>query len=371
MGIKLAHILDDMTAPAQLYEKMEGGVLRCTACAHRCRMRPGRRGICQMRFNRDGELRVPWGYVAGAQSDPIEKKPFYHLLPGSAALTFGMLGCDFHCGFCQNWLTSQVLRDPQAAANSDIIQRVSPEQIVAYARSNESAVIVSSYNEPLITTEWALEIFRMARQVRLRTAFVSNGNATPEALKALQPYLNAYKIDLKSMQDKNYRLLGGRLKPVLDTIRMAHEMGLWVEVVTLVIPGFNDRAEELWDAARFLTSVSPDIPWHVTAYHPDYKHSAPATLAASLQQAADIGQEAGLRFVYAGNLPGRVGSLENTYCPDCRNLLVQRRGFTVMDYHITPQGECPKCAHLIPGIWTEKPDTVCSGGWGIPRRINL
>jgi pyruvate formate lyase activating enzyme len=371
MVSRLVELLDELTAPGELVEKLADDGLRCTACAHRCRIRPGRRGICQVRFNQDGELRVPWGYVAGVQSDPIEKKPFYHLLPGSDALTFGMLGCNFHCDFCQNWLTSQALRDPKAVVNPDIIQRISPEQLVAYALYHGAGVIVSSYNEPLITTEWALEIFRTARQARLRTAYVSNGNATPEVLKALQPFLSACKIDLKTMQDKNYRLLGGRLKPILDTITMASALGLWVEVVTLVIPGFNDSPEELWDAARFLASVSPDIPWHVTAYHPDYQRNAPSTSAASLQQAADIGQEAGLRHVYAGNLPGRVGSLENTYCHSCKTLLIQRRGFTVKSYTITPQGTCPKCKLPIAGIWTDKPELAHIEGLGVPKRVNL
>ena len=183
-------------------------------------------------------------------------------------------------------------------------------------------------------------------------AHVSNGNATPEALAYLRPYLAAYKIDLKTMQDRHYRELGGVLQHVLDTIRMAHELGLWVEVVTLVIPGFNDSPAELWDAARFLASVSPDIPWHVTAFHPDYKMTdRPATPAATLQQAAEIGQEAGLHYVYAGNLPGRVGSLEDTLCPHCQTLLVQRRGYTVLENRLSGRSTCPNCGETIPGVW--------------------
>jgi pyruvate formate lyase activating enzyme len=204
----------------------------------------------------------------------------------------------------------------------------------------------------------------------LGCAYVSNGNATPEALRMLQPYLDAYKIDLKSMQDKNYRKLGGVLKNVLDTIQYASQLGIWVEVVTLVVPGFNDDPEELWDAARFLASISQDIPWHVTAYHPDYKmldnHATPIT---TLQTAAEIGQEAGLNYVYAGNIPGRVGSLENTYCPHCQELLVSRRGFVIRDYKITAKGTCPKCGVRVAGRWTDEPESVHLGGWGLPRRI--
>ena len=323
-----------------------------------------------MRFNDSGELRVPWGYVSGAQVDPIEKKPFAHLLPGSDVLTFGMLGCDFHCDFCQNWLTSQALRDPTSDLSLDYVQRVTPEQLVNYAVRSGAELIASSYNEPLITSEWAVAIFKLARQAGLRCAFVSNGNATLEVLQYLRPYLSAYKIDLKTMNDRRYRSLGGVLKNVLDSIILAHTLGLWVEVVTLVIPGFNDSSEELWDAARFLTSVSPDIPWHVTAFHPDYKMPDPSpTPPLTLQRAAEIGQEAGLRYVYAGNLPGRVGSLEDTYCSNCLEPLIIRRGYTILAYKITAQGACPKCGTAVAGVWTDKPEKVHTGGWGLPRRI--
>jgi len=305
-----------------------------------------------VRFNQAGELRVPWGYVAALQADPVEKKPFAHVLPGSIALTFGMLGCDFHCGFCQNWLTSQALRDPLAADSIDTVQRVTPEQIVAYARRAGASILASSYNEPLITSEWAVDVFKVAQKAGLRCVFVSNGNATPEALDYLRPYLSAYKVDLKSMQEKRYREMGSVLQHVLDTIQRAHALGLWVEVVTLVIPGFNDSVDELWEAARFLVSVSPDIPWHVTAFHPEYKMDhVPPTTVNTLQQAAEIGQEAGLRYVYAGNIPGKVGSLEDTHCPACGSRLVARYGYRIQANRITPQGTCPDCGATIAGIW--------------------
>ncbi len=345
--------LDALTRPAapELIQPLDDGALRCLACAHRCRIWPGRRGVCQVRFNQDGELRVPWGYVVAAHADPIEKKPFNHFLPGAIAFTFGMLGCDFHCGYCQNWVTSQPLRDGFDLDDS-MIQRVTPEQLVRSAQRCGAQVMASSYNEPLITSEWAADVFTLARQAGMRCAYISNGNATPEVLAFLRPYLTAYKVDLKTMQDAHYRSLGGVLHNVLDSIRMAHAMGLWVEVVTLVVPGFNDSIEELWEAARFITSVSPDIPWHVTAFHPEYRMTdRQRTTQQTLLRAAEIGQEAGLRYVYAGNLPGRVGSLEDSFCPRCQARLVRRSGFYVLENRVTADGKCPSCGERVPGVW--------------------
>ncbi len=356
----LSEQLDPMTVPVEtLVERQPAGAVRCLACGHRCLIKPGRRGICQVRYNDGGVLKAPWGYVAALNVDPIEKKPFFHVMPGEDVLTFGMLGCDFHCGYCQNSFTSQAMRDPASASAVSLARRATPEQLVATAVRNGAKLVASSYNEPLITSEWAVSVFEEAAKAGLKCAFVSNGNATPEALDYLHPHLVAYKVDLKTMQDKQYRKLGGVLQHVLDTIRRAHDLGLWVEVVTLVVPGFNDSPEELWDAARFIASVSADIPWHVTAFHPDYKMTDRGpTGVKGLQQAAEIGQEAGLHYVYAGNLRGRVGSLEDTLCPQCGERLIQRQGFTVLDYRITPQGTCPKCATPVPGIWSSTPPAL-------------
>jgi pyruvate formate lyase activating enzyme len=348
----VAEALDRLTAPGSLVQTLPGGEVRCLACGHRCLIRPGRRGICRVRFNQDGVLRVPWGYVAGLQCDPTEKKPFYHLLPGSDTLTFGMLGCDFHCSFCQNWLSSQTLRDPHSDVAAQAIRRISPEAIVEQGLRLGAQVVASSYNEPLITSEWALAIFERASAAGLHCAYVSNGNATPEVLQALRPYLTAFKVDLKTMQDRQYRRLGGVLAHVLESIQGAHALGLWVEVVTLVVPGFNDSTDELMEAARFLAGVSPDIPWHVTAFHPDYRLvDAPPTPPATLIRAAEIGQEAGLKFVYAGNLPGRSGDYEHTSCPSCGTRLIERLGFAVLTYHLSDAGACPTCGQSIPGVW--------------------
>ena len=367
----LSEKLDRLTITGEVYEKYEDGSLRCFACAHRCLIKPGRRGICQVRFNQDGELRVPYGYVAACQVDPVEKKPFSHFLPGSDALTFGMLGCDLHCSYCQNWITSQFGRDAESDLAVSAVEETTPDQLVRAAQRSGANILVSSYNEPLITSEWAVSVFKQAKQAGMQCAYVSNGNATPEVIEYLKPYLTAYKVDLKSMQDKQYRKLGCVLNNVLDTIRLAHEAGLWVEVVTLVIPGFNDSPSELWDAARYIASVSKDIPWHVTAFHPDYKMSASATPAETLRTAAEIGQEAGLHYVYAGNLPGKVGSYEDTLCPNCGTRLIERRGYTLLDYKITAEGRCPDCQAKIAGVWTDHPETVRLGGMGYPRRARL
>jgi pyruvate formate lyase activating enzyme len=215
-------------------------------------------------------------------------------------------------------------------------------------------VVVSSYNEPLITSEWAVAIFKEAKQAGLMCAYVSNGNNTPEVMEYLRPYLDAYKVDLKCMSDKNYRTLGGTLQNTLDGIKRARDLGLWVEVVTLVIPGFNDSNDELWEAARFLAGLSPDIPWHVTAFHKDYKMVEPDnTPAQTLIRAAEIGREAGLRYVYAGNLPGNVGEYETTSCPRCSYQLVKRSGYVIQKYKITSEGKCPKCGEKIAGLWSK------------------
>ncbi len=366
----LAEVLDARTRPGELYQRLEDNKVRCYACGHRCLIRPGRRGICQVRFNRDGVLYVPWGYVAALQVDPIEKKPFFHAYPGSDALTFGMLGCDYHCPYCQNWLTSQALRDPASDLAIGLIRDVTPEELVDMALRHRARSVISSYNEPLITSEWAKAIFHLAKERGLATGYVSNGNATREVLEYLRPVTDLYKIDLKTMNDKHYRQLGGVLQHVLDTIRMTYEMGFWVEVVTLVVPGFNDSEGELREAARFIASVSPNIPWHVTAFHPDYKMTdPPPTSVRTLIRAAEIGREEGLHFVYAGNLPGRVGPFENTWCPKCNTLLIERVGYVILQYNITGEGTCPKCGTAIPGRWPKDPAEVRLGGPGWPRVV--
>ena len=346
----IAPILASRTVPAapELVERLADGRLRCYSCGHRCPIPEGREGVCRVRYNEGGVLKVPWGYVGALQCDPIEKKPFFHALPGSDALSFGMLGCDLHCAYCQNWFTSQSVRDPEAVGQP---RDVAPETLSELAQESGAPTVVSTYNEPLITSEWAVAVFREAKARGLYTAYVSNGNGTPQVLDYIRPWVDFYKVDLKSMDDKHYRQLGGVLQNVLDSIQGIHARGVWLEVLTLIIPGFNDSDEELAKAAGFVASVSKDVPWHVTAFHPDYKMTDRGpTPAETLVRAARIGTAAGLRYVYAGNLPGRVGEWENTRCPECRTVVVERFGFRVVRNRLE-RGACPTCSMPIPGRW--------------------
>ncbi len=354
----LADVLDRQTTVGSLYVR-EDERLRCVACGHRCLIGEGKRGICKVRYVEDGELRVPFGYVAGLQCDPVEKKPFFHVYPGSDALTFGMMGCDLHCSYCQNWVTSQALRDSSAVAP---VRPVTPTGLVELAQREGARLVVSSYNEPLITAEWAVAVFERAKAAGLACAFVSNGNATPEVLDFLAPWIVAYKVDLKSFDDHHYRTLGGTLSNITETIGMVHARGIWLEIVTLVIPGFNDSEAELRSMARFLASISRDIPWHVTAFHKDYRMTdADATSPEKLVRACEIGAAEGLRYVYAGNLPGRVGPWENTRCAGCGERLIERNGYLIRGYHVTADGSCPRCQTSLPGLWPHDRNDVRTG----------
>jgi pyruvate formate lyase activating enzyme len=271
---------------------------------------------------------------------------------------------------CQNWLTSQAMRDPASDVSINFIRKMTPEDMVQLAHRTNASAVVSSYNEPLITSEWAVEIFKEAKAAGLMCAYVSNGNNTPEVMEYIRPYISAYKVDLKCMQDKNYRKLGGVLQHTLDGIKRAHDLGLWVEIVTLTIPGFNDSNEELWDAARFIAGISRDIPWHVTAFHKDYKMTDnDNTDVKTLLRAAEIGKEAGLKFVYAGNLPGMVGEYEDTFCPQCNYRLIHRIGYSIKEYHITGDGKCPQCHSRVPGLWHTDPSKVVLNGGGMPLPV--
>ena len=519
--VTLEQVLSGLAREGELYERLPEGKVRCYSCGHRCLILPGQKGVCKVRWNEDGRLMVPWGYVAALQVDPVEKKPFFHAYPGSRALSFGMLGCDYHCSYCfpgdtpvltptdavpiraifddapeelaapdrhvrfpqgiqvltasgevrpvvkafrhlyrgpltvvqpmylpavrctpdhrwlattdpvegrieevaasdlvpdhflfvpkpslrllkddvptfsfreignnflvsvksvttepfegdvfnlevdeehsyvagfcavkncQNWLTSQALRDPVAGVPP---QEITPKGFVDLAFRHNAKILTSTYNEPLITSEWAVEVFKEGKARGLVCSYVSNGNATPEVLEYIRPWVDLYKVDLKGFDDKHYRKLGGILKTVLDSIRLIHEKGFWLEIVTLVVPGFNDSNEELRDIARFLISVSPDIPWHVTAFHQDYKMTdRENTSVRALMRAAEIGVVEGLRYVYAGNLPGMVGPFENTCCPSCKTVLIERVGYRILKDLLTPnRGKCPSCGQAIPGRW--------------------
>jgi len=367
----LRSVLDERVRQADplLYEKLENHRVRCFACGHCCPIPEGQSGVCKVRYNRGGTLYVPWGYTAGTQCDPVEKKPFFHAHPGALAYSFGMLGCDLHCAYCQNWVTSQALRDSNAVSPP---LTTSPDLLVRDAIAQGAKILVSTYNEPLITSEWAVAVFKEAKAAGLLTGFVSNGNATPQVLDYLGPWLDLYKVDLKSFDDRHYHELGGRIGPILESIRRIHEMGLWLEIVTLLIPGFNDSAEELRRLTEFLSSISPDIPWHVTAFHGDYKMTDTRdTRPEDLLRATEIGQQSGLRYMYAGNLPGAAGEWENTRCPQCRETLIQRYGYMIMDYRLTPDGHCPHCAAVIPGRWATRFEGQIASRPFLPRRSSL
>jgi len=344
-------ILDNNTRAGELVLTTEKNSLICTACGHRCRLRPGQRGVCKVRYNEEGVLKVPFNYTAGLHNDPIEKKPFFHVLPGTQAMSFGMLGCDFKCSYCQNWFTSQTLRDEAATLK---FQATTPEEICRQAERSGSRTVVSTYNEPLITSEWAVEVFREARARGMMTGYVSNGHGTPEVLEYLEPWLDLFKIDLKCFDEKKYRQLGGSFEGVLETIRTVFAMGFWLEIVTLVVPGYNDSEQELTAMAEFISSVSPDIPWHVTGFYPTYKmNDRESTSIELLLKARGMGLAAGLKFVYTGNRPGRVGSTENTTCPKCGCTLIGRHGFVVRANRLK-NGACPDCGEAIPGRWNPR-----------------
>jgi pyruvate formate lyase activating enzyme len=367
----LRSVLDERVQEAdpRLYEKLENNRVRCFACGHCCPIPEGQPGVCKVRYNRGGTLFAPWGYTAGTQCDPVEKKPFFHAHPGALAYSFGMLGCDLHCSYCQNWVTSQALRDPNAVSPP---LQASPEALVQDAKAHGAKILVSTYNEPLITSEWAVAVFKEAKAAGLLTGFVSNGNGTPEVLEYVRPWLDFYKVDLKSFDDRHYHELGGRIGPILDSIRRIHQMGLWLEIVTLLIPGFNDSRDELRKLTEFLSGISPDIPWHVTAFHGDYKMTDPRdTRPDDLLRAVEIGRQSGLRYIYAGNLPGMVDRWEDTRCPHCDEMLIARDGYSIKDYRLTFDGRCPRCATAIPGRWAEQFEGQITSRPYLPRKRSV
>ncbi len=336
------------TTRGELAEPLAGGALRCVACAHRCVLEDGRSGACGVRFNRGGELRVPFGYVARRFVRPVETNTLYHVRPGAPALTFGMFGCDLRCPYCHNWRVSQALRE-ETAAGAPI--DVTPAALVDEAVAAGCRVVCSAYNEPMITAEWAYAVFAEARRRGLTTALISDGHTTPEALRHLRPVTDVFRVDLKGFTAEQYRVLGGRLAPVLAALRDAHRLGYWVEVVTLVVPGLNDDLEGLRVLAAEILAVDADIPWHLNAFHPRYAWTdRPRTPAAILVSAAGMALARGLRHVYVGNLAAEVGELSHTRCPSCREVLVRRANYATISVALAGT-RCPRCATAVPGIW--------------------
>jgi pyruvate formate lyase activating enzyme len=334
---------------ALLWETRPDGSVVCHLCAHRCRIRPGLRGICGVRQNVDGRLvTLVADRVVAAEVDPIEKKPFFHFLPGCLAYSIATVGCNLHCLFCQNWAISQWPREASRPVPGD---PTSPRAIVAAARAAGCAAIAYTYTEPTIFFELALETSRLAVEAGLRNVFVTNGYMTSEALALIASVLHGANVDLKSFSDRYYRkVCGATLRPVLETIQRMRERSIWVEVTTLLIPGRNDGDEELTALAQWLASVDRDMPWHVSAFYPAYKMTdVPPTPVETLHRAARIGRQAGLRYVYSGNVPG--DPLENTACPECGRWLLRRRGFTVTENRLE-EGRCPVCKTVIAGVFT-------------------
>ena len=338
--------LPELSREAALSEPLPGGRVRCLACAHRCVLGEGADGVCGVRSNVRGRLMAPWGYVSGASADPIEKKPFFHVLPGARTLSFGMFGCNFRCDFCQNWNISDARSAAPAAA-----EKVSPAALADAASASGARVLVSTYNEPLITAEWAAAVFAEGKKRGLRAGFVSNGYATPEAAALLRPVMDFWKADLKTFDAGKYsRVCGARLDLVLEGLRLIRESGFWLEVVTLLIPGFNDSDAEVSAMAAFLAGLSPDIPWHLTAFHPDHRMTGvPPTGAATLYRARELGLAAGLRYVYCGNVRGAAG--QHTACPACGRAVIEREGFAVISNSLSAEGRCP-CGAPLPGVWS-------------------
>lgn len=338
-------------APAVLWEEWRGGPgVHCFLCAHHCRIDPGERGLCGVRENRDGVLyTLVYGCPVSAAVDPIEKKPLFHFLPGTLSYSVATVGCNFSCSFCQNADISQMPRE-----QGRIVGRPqSPPEVVAAALAAGCQSISYTYTEPTIYYEYARDCSRLAADAGLKNVFVTNGYMTAETLADIDGDLHAANVDLKSFSDDFYRnLVGARLKPVLDSIRRMWEMGIWVEVTTLLIPGHNDGEDELRSIASFLASVSPDIPWHVSRFYPTYHLlDVPPTPLESVERALRVGREQGLHYVYGGNVPGHDS--ESTSCPDCGATVIERRGFSLRD-NLVKEGRCVSCGREIAGLQRQK-----------------
>lgn len=342
---------------AMLYDRREGGGVQCRLCAHGCVIKDGGRGICMVRENRGGTLySLVWGRPIAGNVDPVEKKPLFHFLPGTLSYSIATLGCNFQCAFCQNWDISQHPRDHEGRiqGGGPRGQEVPPEVIIKNARTHGCASISYTYTEPTIYFEYAYDCMELAQARRLYNIFVTNGYESPDCVEAAKDLLDAANVDLKAMTDRFYKEeCKARLQPVLDTLKNLHAAGIWLEVTTLVIPGKNDDPGELRELAGFIAGeLSPEVPWHVSAYHPQYKYrqgGPPRTPVETLEAALAIGREAGLHFVYAGNVPGHDS--ESTFCAGCGQRLIGRRGYMVSEVNLK-NGACASCGLALPGVWS-------------------
>ena len=332
---------------AMFYEAMSENRVRCNLCRHRCKIHEGKRGICGVRENRNSTLySLVYGKIIAEHVDAIEKKPLFHFLPGSRALSIGTVGCNFHCKHCQNFDISQY---PHEQGGEIAGQDRTPAQIVASAKAAGCETIAYTYTEPTIFYEFAYDTAVLAQKEGIKNVFVSNGYMSPAAAREIGPYLDGINVDIKAFTNNFYKeICGARLKPVLETVQLMKESGVWVEVTTLIIPGLNDEDQELRDIARFLKDIDLNIPWHVTQFYPTYKLlDRPRTPVPTLRRAREIGMEEGLRYVYEGNVPGEGG--ENTYCYACGGLLIERDGLKLIGNRLR-DGKCPECGTKIGGV---------------------
>lgn len=331
---------------AMFYRKLDDSKVACFLCAQHCRIEPGKRGQCGVRENRDGTLlTLVYGKLIAQNVDPIEKKPLYHFYPGTRSYSIATLGCNFRCLFCQNADISQAPREYRT-----IFGHVTqPDDVVSMAQKTHCSSISYTYTEPTVYMEYALDVARKAHDAGIKNVFVTNGYMTREALDAIAPFLDAANVDLKAYTDHFYtEQCGGHLKPVVKSLEEMKKRGIWVEVTTLLIPGLNDSPGELRQLAGFLFELDPEIPWHISRFHPTYRLTdRSATPVRGLHIAREIGREAGLRHVYTGNVPGDQG--ENTYCHKCKGLLIERFGFTIQ-HRALKEGNCMHCGTRLDGV---------------------
>ncbi|UCC66430.1 MAG: AmmeMemoRadiSam system radical SAM enzyme [Deltaproteobacteria bacterium] len=336
-----------MIKEAMLYRPVGDQKVRCYLCHHHCQIANSKFGFCGVRENREGTLYSHvYGEAIAANIDPIEKKPLYHFLPGTTSFSIATVGCNFRCGFCQNWQISQVSK--KKGTNVAGYQLL-PEEVVRRAKESGCKSISYTYTEPTIFFEYAYDTAKLAKEEGLFNVFVTNGYMTPEALETINPYLDACNVDLKSFKEEFYKeICHGHLEPVLDSIRLMKKLHMWVEITTLVVPGQNDDEEELTEIAHFIAEVDSNIPWHISRFHPDYQFtdSRPTPLDV-LQRAYSIGEREGLRHIYIGNV---IGVSEDTVCAHCQKSLIRRKGYVVEENRVK-DSRCPYCGDPVAGVF--------------------
>ena len=340
-----------MSAPAWLSKKLDDGRIICEACSQRCKLHEGEYGICGIRKVENGELRLlTYGLAAAMHIDPVEKKPMFNFLPGTKAFSFGTVGCNFSCKFCQNFDISQY---PKEHNHQIFGEELSPQTAVELALENDCKSIAYTYNEPIVFFEYTYDTAKLAHEKGLKNIYVTSGYETHKAIDLLAPYVDGMNIDIKGFTDQFYKeICGARLKPVLDAVKYAHSKGIWIEITTLLIPGKNDSEEEIRGIAQFIYDLDPAIPWHLSGFYPMYKMlDTPPTPPMTLRRAYEIGREVGLKYVYVGNIDDE--DRESTYCPSCGKRVIDRRGHIgqYVTNMLDSEGTCPFCSYKLEGVW--------------------